>query len=152
MRISANDSSLPTHEECALAVFSFDTNERLALLRHLSEDHLSDRAELELGRILAFYVTGAPRRLQVGLRDFRAWASFPLPLALDEQQRTLRGDFPQDHWSLHAGGGDRDAEVATALVALLPLLAVALTLLTLATLLVKNSLAASLPTGFEFPR
>ena len=69
--MSANDSSLPTHEECALAVFSFDSDDRLALLWHLGEDHLFDRAELELGRILAFYVTSTPRRLQVGLRDFR---------------------------------------------------------------------------------
>ena len=106
--MSADDSSLPTHEECALAVFSFDSDDRLALLRHLGEDHFSDHAELELGRTLAFYVTGAPRRLQVGLRDFRARASFSLPLALDEQQRTLRGDLPQDHWSLRGGGGDRD--------------------------------------------
>jgi hypothetical protein len=106
--MSADDSSLPTPEECALAVFSFDSDNRLALLRHLGEDHLSVRAELELGHILAFYVTSAPRRLQVGLRDFRARASFPLPLALDEQQRILRGDLPHDHRSLRAGGGDRD--------------------------------------------
>jgi hypothetical protein len=77
--MSADDSSLPTHEEYALAVFSFDSDDRLALLRHLGEDHLSDRAELELGRILAFYVISAPRRLQVGLRDFRTRVSFPLP-------------------------------------------------------------------------
>ena len=106
--MSADDSSLPTHEECALAIFSFDSDDRLALLRHLGEDDLSDRAELELGRILAFYTANAPRRLQVGLRDFRARASFPLPLALDEQQRIQRGDLPHDHWSLRAGGGDRD--------------------------------------------
>jgi hypothetical protein len=83
--MSADDSNLPTHEECALAIFSYDSDDRLALLRHLGEDNLSDRAELELGRILAFYTANAPRRLQVGLRDFRARASFPLPLALDEQ-------------------------------------------------------------------
>jgi hypothetical protein len=48
--MSADDSSLPTHEECALAGFSFDSDDRLALLRHLGEGHLSDRAELELDR------------------------------------------------------------------------------------------------------
>jgi hypothetical protein len=61
--MSADDSSLPTHEECALAIFSFDSADRLALLRHLGEDDLSDRAELELGRILVFYTAYAPRRL-----------------------------------------------------------------------------------------
>ena len=106
--MSADDSSLPTREECVLAVFSFESDDRLALLRYLGEDDLSDRAELELKGILAFYTANAPRRLQVGLRDFRARASFPLPRALDEQQRIQRGDLPQDHWSLRAGGGDRD--------------------------------------------
>ena len=60
--MSADDSSLPTHEECTLAVLSFDSDERLALLRHLGEDHLSDRAELELAGILAFYLANAPVR------------------------------------------------------------------------------------------
>ena len=106
--MSADDSSLPTREECVLAVFSFESDDRLALLRYLGEDDLSDRAELELKGILAFYTANAPRRLQVGLRDFRARASFPPQFALDEQQRTRRGDLPQDHWSLRAGGGDRD--------------------------------------------
>ena len=46
--MSADDSSLPTREECVLAVFSFESDDRLALLRYLGEDDLSDRAELEL--------------------------------------------------------------------------------------------------------